>query len=224
MADTNSTVAKGTRKAFAQVEQTLPWRLSDAGLSVAHPLKAGSAVLAVHLEKVFFCIVLAVFERGGGKVPTHNHVDGCISVSRLSRFVAQAYVPSGIGGTFHSPLVASPRSTPGAAPSLPSYLFLRSESLILSLDSMASSATMVAGGLSLSSGLIQGVFPAGGGLVMLVPTANLTSIMDLAHSHDAELAAAVRESLKSSRKRNKPEAVDGDEVVTSKKHCKGSIV
>ncbi|KAK7686046.1 hypothetical protein QCA50_010858 [Cerrena zonata] len=78
----SQTDLKGKQKAFAAIEEHLlpSWPLAKAGIDAQKPLKPGSGVLVVHQNEVFYGLVVVLFERGGGKTPTHNFVDRCIAI------------------------------------------------------------------------------------------------------------------------------------------------
>lgn len=71
---------------------------------------------------------MILYARGGGKRPTHNFQEECVAISRLSRFVVLVYIDIG-GGEILSPFTV-------AATEGPTFLFLRQEQLVASLDSL----------------------------------------------------------------------------------------
>lgn len=195
--DASQTIGKLRREAFSDV--VLPWRFSDAGVSSCHPLHAGSVVLAAYNDEVYLCIVRVLYEKGGGKTLTHNFVEACTSVDKLTRFVAQVFVPY---GGIYTPLVAT---LPGYQHPSPSFLYLHSQSLILALD------------YQYQEPLISGRIPAGQ-MYLLTPSSNLTSLLDTAAPFYGDIASAIRSLQEASRKR-KREVTGGisQEVVTKKR-------
>ncbi|KAK7677476.1 hypothetical protein QCA50_019589 [Cerrena zonata] len=201
----SQTDLKGKRKAFAAIEEHLlpSWPLAKAGIDAQTPLKPGSGVLVVHQNEVFYGLVVVLFERGGGKTPTHNFVDWCIAIDRLSRFVVQVYVPLGSPSVaqFYSPWVITPQY-PSSAPPLASYLFLQAENLVLSLDTLCPAPTAQ-----------EFVTAGANGLAMFPLNNNFRDIMSYAVMHGFQLRSAVQLTLEASRKRKCLEPEDNDASV-----------
>ena len=78
---------------------------------------------------------MTLYVKGGGQRPTHNYAETCTDIATLSRFVILAYTK--MGENLLSPLTVS--MTGGPSPDSPSYLFLRPENLLTSLDALCPS-------------------------------------------------------------------------------------
>lgn len=147
--------------------------------------------------------VVAVYEQGGGKHITHNFVNACSSITRLSRFVAQVY--GHYAGDLYSPLVASHPNHPKGP--VASFLFLRREALVLSLDSLYSDPFVNAVAL-------------GKGLVLLQVSQSLLTLIGVAepfHGHFCSVAAQLLTRSKS-KKRTGSTSITADSSKRGRKH------
>ncbi len=78
--------------------------------------------------------VIVLYVKGGGQRPTHNYAENCTDIAALSRLLVLIYTK--MGDNLLSPLTVS--MSGGPSPDSPSFLFLRPENLLTSLDSMLS--------------------------------------------------------------------------------------
>ncbi|KII82745.1 hypothetical protein PLICRDRAFT_47509 [Plicaturopsis crispa FD-325 SS-3] len=116
----------------------------------------------------------------------------------MSRFVAQVYSPY---SNLYTPLVVSPA---GSTIPVASFLFLRAQNLVMSLDSICPNAAAMA-------------VPAGVGLIMFMPTPLLVQTVALAYPHRKKICEVIAAVLKAANKRGKRKAPANGKAAASKK-------
>jgi len=132
------------------------------------------------------------------KTLTHNFVDNCVSIDKLTRLVAQVFIPyAGI----YTPLAVT---VPGHQTPVPSFLYLHAQSLVVALDYHAQET------------LISGWLPAGDTLLM-TPSGVLTQLLETALPFYGDLCAAVRRLQEESRKRKRKSTAGGIVEIVAKK-------
>ncbi len=131
-----------------------------------------------------------IYVKGGGQRPTHNYSPECADVSKLSRLVVLMYTDMGMGDmSILTPLTVSLGN--GDTADSPTYLFLRQEELVTSLDALCPNP-------------IENTMPIRPGLSMLTVSSKLTDPFFNLQGNAAAIAKAVETLIKDSRKRRKP--------------------
>ncbi|KAI0258130.1 hypothetical protein BC834DRAFT_847591 [Gloeopeniophorella convolvens] len=190
-----------------KIPSRLPMPLSNAGLTTLRkrPLQAGSWIVFGFADCLWVGQVKVFYLKGAGIRPTHNYEETCNDIATLSRVVVLGYR---FYGTYMTPLTTT---LPESGNHVPTYFFIHSDHLILSLDAICPNPFMNDSRLHI-----------GHGFFMEKPSAGFQKCWDKLLKHQQELLGAVSCLVRrsSSRAKHTLEPDSDEEEAPSRKRAR----
>ncbi|KAI0263495.1 hypothetical protein BC834DRAFT_844610 [Gloeopeniophorella convolvens] len=192
---------------YDALQDSLKMPLSNAGLTTLRkrPLQAGSWIVFGFADCLWVGQVKVFYLKGAGIRPTHNYEETCNDIATLSRVVVLGYR---FYGTYMTPLTAT---LPESGNHVPTYFFIHSDHLILSLDAICPNPFMNDSRLHI-----------GHGFFMEKPSAGFQKCWDKLLKHQQELLGAVSCLVRrsSSRAKHTLEPDSDEEEAPSRKRAR----